>query len=155
MGERPEEGHPPQQELAHRLAAALGRLSRAWRRGSPAELGPGAVSTLSTLLRCGPMRIGDLAAREGVAPPTTTRVVGLLADAGYVVRTPDPQDRRAVRIEATDRAREVIDELRRARAQVLAVRLATLPPEERAAIEAALPALEALADAPGRPTDAV
>lgn len=138
-----------QEELAHRLAAALGRLARAWRRGSPAELGPGAVSTLSTLLRCGPMRIGDLAAKEGVAPPSTTRVVAVLEEAGYVVRSPDPADRRAVRVEATDHARATIGELRAARAAVLAARLAALPADQRDAIVAALPALESLAESDG------
>ncbi|MFN8075403.1 MAG: MarR family transcriptional regulator [Kineosporiaceae bacterium] len=150
MGEERASGTagPPEdaEELARRLAAALGRLSRAWRRGSPAELGPGAVSTLSTLLRCGPMRIGDLAAREGVAPPTTTRVVAVLEEAGYVVRAPDPHDRRAVRVEATELGRSTVMQLRADRAAVLAVRLAALPPAQREAIVAALPGLEALAE---------
>jgi DNA-binding MarR family transcriptional regulator len=139
-----EAGDQTDAELASRLATAVGRLARAWRRGRPAELGPGALSTLSTLVGSGPMRIGDLAAREGVAPPTTTRIVALLEDGGYVVRRPDPSDRRAVQVEPTDHAREVIAGLRAARASVLSRRLAALEPEQRAAIVAALPALEAL-----------
>lgn len=48
------------------------------------------------------MRPGELAARLGVGASHVTRMVQQLQKAGYVTRVPDPDDRRAQRIE-TDR----------------------------------------------------
>ena len=83
------------EDATARLYLAIGRLARLLRRTGSPGLGPGAVSALATLARCGPMRLGDLANKEGVAPPTLSRIVAALVEAGYVKREPDPQDGRA------------------------------------------------------------
>lgn len=138
-----EEGLP---EAAERLSAVVGRLIRLLRRRVPTEVGPGSLAALATLARSGPLRLGDLAAREGVAPPTLTRMVAVLEDAGYVVRRPDAQDRRAVLVSVTPAGAAVVDDAVAARAVVLLRRLEALPPDDVLALVAALPALEALAD---------
>jgi hypothetical protein len=48
-------------DAAARISLVLGRLNRMLRRGSVTGLGPGSVSALATLVRSGPMRLGDLA----------------------------------------------------------------------------------------------
>lgn len=130
---------------AGRLNLALGRLNRVLRRGQPSGLGPGTLSALATIVRCGPVRLGDLAAREQIAPPTLTRIVSGLEEGGYVVRSPDPTDGRATRVEATPAAREVISGAGSVRIGVLRNRMDTLSPEQLATLLAAVPILEALA----------
>ena len=49
---------------------------------------------LATLSDQQPLRLSELARREAVTPPTMSRVLAALDDAGLLVRTPDPQDAR-------------------------------------------------------------
>ncbi len=130
---------------AARLYLAMGRLARVLRRIGAGDLGPGTFSALATLARSGPMRLGDLAAREGVAPPTLTRIVAALEDSGLVVRETDPGDRRAVRVAATDEGAALTAGVRSSRSVALRDRMLALSEADRAALLAALPALEALA----------
>jgi DNA-binding MarR family transcriptional regulator len=128
-----------------RLSVALGRLTRVMRRGGQTGLGPGSISALATLVRSGPMRLGDLAAREGVAPPTLTRIVAGLEDLGYVVRVPDPDDRRATRVETTPAAAELVAGVGSARLAQLRTRVDGLASDELRALLQALPVIESLA----------
>lgn len=128
-----------------RLSVALGRLTRVLRRGSNTGLGPGSVSALATLVTHGPMRLGDLAAREGVAPPTLTRIVANLEDNGLVARHPDPDDGRATRVQATPAAHEVITGLGSTRFAHLHARISALPGDQREVLLSAVPVIEALA----------
>jgi DNA-binding MarR family transcriptional regulator len=132
--------------LATRLSLALGRLVRSLRREVGNGLGPSTLSSLGTLVACGPIRLGDLAAREGVAPPTLTRIVSALEEAGYASRSPDPADRRASLVQATAAGHEVISGLRSGQVNALVNRLDAMPPGEREKLLAAIPALELLAD---------
>lgn len=129
-----------------RLYLAVGRLTRSLRRigSGSSELGHGAVSALFTLVNAGPMRLGDLAAREGVAPPTLSRIVASLVDGGYVRREPDPLDGRASLVTATDDGRRVASGLYSIRLRELQRRMDRMSPEQRTALLGALPALEAL-----------
>lgn len=131
---------------AARLYLVLGRLVRALRRSDGGDLSPGALSALATLVTSGPLRQGDLAAREGVRAPTLTRIVAVLDERGLVERRPDPDDGRAVLVAASPEGVELVRGARGARADELARRMAALPAEQRAALAAALPALEALTE---------
>jgi DNA-binding MarR family transcriptional regulator len=131
-----------------RLYVALGRLTRAVRRdSSEALVGHGALSALATLVADGPQRAGALAETEGVTAPAMTRILNSLDELGYVVRRPDPSDRRASMVDATDRGRELVTSGRALRLRALQGRLGRLPDAERAALLAALPVLEKLGDA--------
>jgi len=132
-------------EAAGRLSLALARLVRVLRRDNPSGLGPGSLSTLATVVRSGPIRLGDLAAREGIAPPTLSRILTALEEAGYLTRTPDPTDGRASRAEPTPAAVELISGATSSRAELLRARMQALPAPELAALLRALPVLEALA----------
>ena len=92
----------------------------------------------------GPQRITALAEAESVAQPTMTTLVGRLERAGYVSRTPDPTDGRATLIALTDEGREVLARFGDQRADLLAGPLSHLDSADRAALEAALPALDGL-----------
>jgi DNA-binding MarR family transcriptional regulator len=134
-----------------RLRVALARLSRRLRRHELAGLTPTQLAALSTIGKTGPMRLGDLAAAEGIAPSTLTRLVTALEDSGYVQRTADPSDARASTLAITAHGREAIERIRTENTLMLTASLELLTPEQRSALAAALPVLEQLADTQGAP----
>jgi DNA-binding MarR family transcriptional regulator len=129
---------------ASRLFVALSRINRMLRRDAPAQLGQGGVSALATIVWYGPLRSGDLAAKEGVSPPTMTRIVAGLEATGYAGREPDPLDGRACLVRATARGQELINGNSSAVLDILRERVGRLSGEQRAALLAALPALDSL-----------
>jgi DNA-binding MarR family transcriptional regulator len=135
-----------------RLRVAIARLSRWLRRHELAGLTPTQLSALATVDRIGPLRLGDLAAAEGIAPSTLTRLVTVLEERGYVERCPVPGDARASTLTIAPPGHEALERIREQSTILLAGRLRTLTDEERVALVAALPALERLAEAvPGDP----
>jgi DNA-binding MarR family transcriptional regulator len=131
---------------ATRLYVSLGRVTRALRRASAGSpVGHGALSALATLIAEGPLRLGSLAAIEGVSPPSMTRIVAGLESQGHVRRASDPADGRAFLVEATATGRRLVITGREARITSLSRRLAALPESDRQRLLDALPALEALA----------
>jgi DNA-binding MarR family transcriptional regulator len=101
---------------------------------------------MAVIAKRGPLRLTDLAQWEGVSAPSMTRTVAELEARGYVVRSPDPVDGRAVLIAAADAGTAAVLDARTTRAQLVAELLATLDEADAAAIVAALPALERLTD---------
>jgi DNA-binding MarR family transcriptional regulator len=138
-------GDAPQVDVA-RLRLAIGRLSRRLRRHQLAGLTPGQVAALSTVDRSGPLRLSELAAVEGIAPSTLTRLVAALEDRGYVQRCAVAGDARASELAITPGGRDVLERIRRESTAALAGSLASLQPGQLAALAAALPAIEQLAD---------
>jgi DNA-binding MarR family transcriptional regulator len=132
-----------------RLRVALARLSRRLRRHELAGLTPTQLAALATIGKTGPMRLGDLAAAEGIAPSTLTRLVTALEDIGYVQRTADPSDARASTLAITAHGQEALERIRTETTLMLMASLELLTPEQRSALAAALPVLEQLADAQG------
>jgi len=100
------------------------------------------LSALSVLVFAGPQRVGELAQIEQVEPPTMTRLVDGLEHDGYVTRSPDPDDARAVQVRATDRGREALLEGRRRRLETFSALLATLPRRELEQLGRGVAALE-------------
>jgi DNA-binding MarR family transcriptional regulator len=135
-------------ETAARLQMSTTRLARRLRREAGAQLTPSQLSAMSSIHRHGAVTLGALAEFERVAPPTITRVVAKLEADGLVRRTPDPQDRRVVRVSTTPAGEELVARARSRKVAWLADRLERLPARDRARIEAALDALERLADEP-------
>jgi DNA-binding MarR family transcriptional regulator len=128
-----------------RLRVAIARLSRRLRRHELAGLTPTQLAALSTVERAGPLRLGDLAAAEGIAPSTLTRLVAVLEELGYVQRCADPKDARASTLAITPLGHETLERLRAEGTALLTQSLMLLTPEQRAALAVALPALEQLA----------
>ena len=129
-----------------RLRVALARLSRRLRRHALAGLTPTQLAALSTVEQSGPLRLGDLAAAEGIAPSTLTRMVAVLEELGYVRRDADPKDARASTLAITPQGHETLERLREEGTALLTQWLALLTADQRAALAVALPALEALAE---------
>jgi len=130
---------------AARLRVAVLRLSRRLRKHDLAGLTPSQLSTLSYVGVSGPVRLGDLAAAERIAPSTLTRLVNVLESRGYVQRQPAPDDARASLVTVTESGEAALRRIRAEGTAMLAGILRTLPPDQLAALEVALPALESLA----------
>jgi DNA-binding MarR family transcriptional regulator len=130
---------------AARLRVAVLRLSRRLRKHDLAGLTPSQLSTLAYVGVNGPLRLGDLAAAERIAPSTLTRLVNVLEERGYLRRQAAPDDARAYLVTVTTAGREALERIRAEGTSMLAEDLRTLPPGQLAALEAALPALERLA----------
>jgi len=129
-----------------RLRIALARIARSLdRRTRGDELTRTQASALATITRRGPIRISEVAEIEGVNPTMLSRIVGKLEDAGLLRRTPDPDDGRAARVEATPAGAAETLRLRAERTELLARHLASMPPDEAGRLLVALPALESLA----------
>ena len=100
------------------------------------------LSALSVLVFAGPKRIGELARLEQVEPPTMTKLVDALVREGLVVREPDPDDARAVRVRATPTGARTLRRGRARRVETLRARLATLSPAELATLGEGVDVLE-------------
>jgi DNA-binding MarR family transcriptional regulator len=138
----------PQPDLgidAARLRVAVLRLSRRLRKHDLAGLTPSQLSTLSTIGVQGPVRLGDLAAAERIAPSTLTRLINVLEDKGYVHRDAAPGDARAYLVSVTEQGRDVLERIKQEATNLLTDMLSALPSDQLGALASALPALEHLA----------
>lgn len=133
---------------AAQLGDLVGRLVRMLRRSHVGTLGPACVAALVTVVRSGPLRMGDLAEREGVTPASLSRVVASLERGGLLERSADPDDRRSAFVTATSEGRQVADALRSARAAILVERISQLSVAERDTLLAGLGILERIIDEP-------
>ncbi|MEU8134401.1 MarR family transcriptional regulator [Streptodolium elevatio] len=128
------------------LRASVLKLSRRLRNQRADEtLSPTQLSVLTILVARGAMTPGELARHEKVQPPSMTRVIAGLEERGLVRRDPHPEDRRQITVTATEPAAEVVAESRRLGNAWLAAHLEALTEEELAALRAAVPVLERLA----------
>lgn len=133
------------QEIA-RLRVAIGRLHRRMVQSTSGDLTFSQTSALVAVEKVGPIRLGELAARERVAAPSMTRTVSGLVEAGLLHRAGDPQDGRSYLLSITDRGRQFIEGLRTERNAALAQGISRLTAPEFESLRAALPVLERLAE---------
>lgn len=132
-------------EAAARLRVAITRLFRTLRASSPGGLTQSQWSALVTVETHQPVRVGDVADREGVSAPTATRVVASLESLGLIGRETDPQDRRSAYVSLTDAGRQKLEWARNMRTAALSKRLSGFPPDDMQRIVEILPLLERLA----------
>ncbi|MCJ1714783.1 MarR family winged helix-turn-helix transcriptional regulator [Microbacterium sp. M1A1_1b] len=136
-------------EIAARLAAAVGRINRR-ARSDAASLGYGIVSALATVQREGPLRPGDLSRLEVVTKPTMTRILTELEQRGLIEREADPTDGRAFMVSITDAGVAAVEDARTQRTGIVAELIHDLPAADLAAIAGALDALERVAQGEGQ-----
>ncbi|MER6095694.1 MarR family winged helix-turn-helix transcriptional regulator [Streptomyces sp. NPDC001728] len=87
--------------------ATVARMHRiaAGRRLKELGLYPGQEMMMMRLWDCGPVRQSELIQSLGLDASTVTKMLQRLEQCGHVRRGPDPADRRAVLVEATDEGR--------------------------------------------------
>jgi DNA-binding MarR family transcriptional regulator len=136
-------------DTATRLRMVIGRLSRHLRTTAAsrdAGLSPTAISLLLVVARTGPVRLSELAEREGINPTMLSRAVAGMVQDGLLERSNDEGDRRAAWVEVTGAGRRLAQRMRRERTAAVNQALEALSERERRVIERALPGLEALAE---------
>jgi DNA-binding MarR family transcriptional regulator len=132
-------------ELVTRLRMAMVRMYRRLRQEDGPGATPSQMSALASLLRLGPLTLGELAAVERVRPPTMTRIVAALEEAGMVEREPDQRDRRVTRVRVSPAGDAFAAGTRARRNAFLAARLAELDQADLDALTSAVGVLERLA----------
>jgi len=135
-------------ELVARLRGVIPRLARELNDTSTGEgLTPTQYSVLALVRVRGPLGLAELTDLEGLNPTMLSRIVKVLDERGLIRRLPDPSDLRAARLEATRAGEQVHDRVRAQRTQVLSECLGRLSPGTAETLLAAVPAMEALAEA--------
>ena len=136
--------------VADRLhSAALHLLRRLRTEDDALGVSPPRLSALSVVVFAGPIGIGALAAAEGVAAPTMTRLVDGLERDGLVRRRSDPADARGVLVEPTTTGKRILTKGRRQRVRTLAEGLAGLTSEELADVGRGAELIERVTRVPG------
>ncbi len=134
-------------DVAFRLRLAIGRLARRLRATEAGSgLTPTETSVLFTVVRRGPLGMAELAAIEDLNATMLSRVIARLGKRDLIDRAVDQTDRRAAVIRASTAGAALRRDIQHERATALAQELVQLSPEHRAALVAALPALESLAE---------
>jgi DNA-binding MarR family transcriptional regulator len=135
-------------ELASQLRLAVVRLNRRLRaqRDMEAAATLTQLSAMASLHRHGPMRPGELAARERVQPPSMTRVIAALVECGFVDRSPHPTDGRQTVVALTEAGRDYVDAEVSARERWLDARLSELSANERDVLCRAVDIIDRIAD---------
>lgn len=136
-------------ELATRARLVVLRLARRLRRTADGGLTATQLSALATIEARGPLRLGDLAALEGIAPPTVSRLVDHLEDAGLVRRQTDARDGRSFLVGLTAGGEALLAELRSTGTRLLEAAMSGLDEEDQAALVATVPLLERLLEGLG------
>ena len=138
--------------MADRLhSAALHLLRRLRIEDETLGISAPRLSALSVLVFGGPRRIGELADAEQVEAPTMTRLVDGMERDGYVARSPDPDDRRAVVVRATPKGVRALQRGRTQRVEALAAQLRALPTDQLRTLAAGVDVLEGVVGPPSDP----
>jgi DNA-binding MarR family transcriptional regulator len=154
----PGDARPARPAQPDGLAEGIARLRRALRRGArvadPANsLAVAQLELLSALVEHPGSRPGQLAHLLHMRPNTVTTIVNALAAHEMLSRVISDNDRRAIELTATSAGLEAVRKWQAANASVLHVALSTLTAQQRRALAAAVPALDALARAVDRLAD--
>jgi DNA-binding MarR family transcriptional regulator len=135
----PASGNPAAPMLADVLAAHWEELNRyvldrkvrsSLYRGLAGDLSHIQLAAL-TALADGDVRMGDLAARLGLAESSVTRLVDRLEGVGLATRRPSAGDRRCVEAGLTSEGRKVVRRVMAERREFLDEILQTLDPDDR------------------------
>ena len=142
-------------ELLARLRGVIPRLARQFNETSTGEdLTPTQYSVLALVRARGPLGRAELTDLEGLNPTMLSRIVKVLDERGLIRRLPNPNDMRAARVEVTPEGELVAGRVREQRTRVLSECLERLPPQTVDLLLAAVPAMEALAEAVKPPAKA-
>jgi MarR family transcriptional regulator, transcriptional regulator for hemolysin len=88
------------------------------------------VGALRHLVKHGPLTMNELAARMEISPSSATQLVDRLVHHGLVVRNPDPDDRRVLRVAASGPALEAVRGFEKDTSERLETLLAPLTDDE-------------------------
>jgi DNA-binding MarR family transcriptional regulator len=130
------------EELPTRLRLAIMRLARRLRQQAEPDMSPSMLSAMANIEYRQPVTLGHLAEAERVTPPTMTKIVGRLEEAGLVNRVVDSADRRIQRVSLTRDGARLIARNRSRKNAYLARKLRKLEPDEVSKLEEAVGVIE-------------
>jgi DNA-binding MarR family transcriptional regulator len=136
-------------EDVNRLRLVIARLHRRMRQQANAGITPSQLAVLGTLNRMGPLTFGELAAAEGVQPPSITRIANALEERRLVERTVVSDDHRSFQLRLTPKARRLLQTIRDQRTAWLAERVAGLPAARIRDLQRGIAAMEHIAESRG------
>ena len=139
---------------AARLAAVISPLRRALLAATRAEarlpeLSDSQIDVIRALPRGTSRGPAEIASRLRLSRPTVSNLLGAMESEGLVERTPAASDGRRIVVRASARALDLFDRFDAANSALVAEATTRLGEDERAALAAAVPALERLCDVLG------
>lgn len=111
-------------ETAHALRRAFDR------RASSLGVTRAQWKVLFRLTRMPGLRQVELADMLDVEPITLSRIIDRLEEAGHVERVPDPADRRAWRLQVTDKAKPLVAKLRALGSELVEEAFGSIDPKQ-------------------------
>jgi DNA-binding MarR family transcriptional regulator len=135
-------------EVAAELRVAVGMVMRKLRQTqAPGDLTLAENTALSLLDRGGPATSSELAKLDRISPQSMGATLAALEQRGLVARDRDPGDGRRIVLSVTDAGRQVVNDRRGARTELIAAALrGGFTDSELAQLLAAAPLLERLAE---------
>jgi DNA-binding MarR family transcriptional regulator len=113
-------------EIATSLRRSINRLSRKLRNSALGGITPAQASLLAAIDRLENPSLGDLAVAEQVQPPSVTRLVKTMEQAGLIACAEDTEDRRCTRVRLTPLGRKELLAIRRRKTEFLERKLLSL-----------------------------
>ncbi|RPK48215.1 MarR family transcriptional regulator [Streptomyces sp. NBC_01260] len=137
------------------ISQVLELLEIAWERGrgtlSTAPLSAAQTRVLYIIEREPGINLGTLGSHLSAAAPSVTRLCDRLQAAGFLRRTPRPQDRREIQLELTDAGAAHLRDIRNRRGQALHQAMDRMTPDARNALAIGLSALCDAVTEPSQP----
>ena len=118
-------------DTASRLRRAVTRLNRRLRSSSLGGISPAQASMLGSIEKLDNPSLGDLAVAEQMKPPSVTRVVQNMQEAGLIICVVDPDDRRCTRVQLSAAGRKELAAIRRRKTEFLEQKLLALSEGDR------------------------
>ena len=106
-------------DLSAELMVLTGRLTRTVTRAAGVDVPTASLRLLSQVDELGPVTIGALTDADRCSQPTMSSAVQTLCRRGWASKTRNPEDGRSSLVTLTDAGREVLDDARRKRAEVV------------------------------------
>ncbi len=134
---------PRAEEIAEALPVRAAAISRLFMAHTTVPISRTEIGVLYVVSEQ-PRRITDLAIREGVTQPAITLLVNRLAERGWLKRTPDPLDGRAVLVELTTAGCALLDQVRAEFRALVNEEMAMLDDEDIGALARAVEILDGM-----------
>ena len=99
-------------KITHEISVMIPKLMKGARPEflSKAHITSAQMIMLVAIHDYGRCKLGTLAKTRGISPPTATGLIDRLVRAGYVKRSPDPEDKRAVSVSLTKKGEKIVQD---------------------------------------------